>query len=643
MDDQSKDSLIVASQHGPALDPPGWRRLRGYAFDPSLSVQLETMGVNEVVFKVDWETLEPGPVGEYLEVVDYDPASGCFYDPLNLNHPLILAQEGLAPSEGVPQFHQQMVYAVAMTTLKNFEHSLGRKALWAVHWDPKTDRNSIPRLRLYPHALRMGNAYYSPVKKALLFGYFPTPAGAPARQLPGGLVFTCLSHDIIAHETTHALLDGMHRLYIEPSHPDVLAFHEAFADIVALLQHFSFPDVLRHQVARTRGDLSLQNLLGELAQQFGQAIGNYGALRSAIGRINPASGQWEPLVPDPKEYQTMLEPHRRGAILVAAVFDAFLAIYRKRVEDLFRIATGGTGMLAPGAIHPDLVNRLSHEASKSARHVLTMCIRALDYCPPVDITFGDYLRALITADADLMPEDERGYRVAFIEAFRRRGIFPLDVRSLSIENLRWPGPRDEAERRALAIVEGPVRGFVNRLEQAVTQTKLLRVNRSFAAILHRMISTEIQDLAPFERLTGLVLNKDSQVPGLRRRKNGQPLFEVYGSQPAIRIGPGFRTLKQVVLSFVQTREIDFDQDPSTGLQRYLFRGGCTVILNLDPFELKYRIVKPVDDPLRIGRQLRYMRDAVGSSLRATYFQDEYTRAHAEPFALLHGDPSLEEV
>ena len=66
------------------------------------------------------------------------------------------------------------------------------------------------------------------------------------------------------------------------------------------------------------------------------------------------------------------------------------------MADLRRIATGGTGILPPGDIHPDLVDRLADEAAKSASHVLRMCIRALDYCPPVDLTFGEYLRALIT-------------------------------------------------------------------------------------------------------------------------------------------------------------------------------------------------------------------------------------------------------
>ena len=64
--------------------------------------------------------------------------------------------------------------------------------------------------------------------------------------------------------------------------------------------------------------------------------------------------------------------------------------------DLLRLATGGSGVLSPGAIHPDLVGRLAREAKKSAAHVLEICIRALDYCPPVDITFADYLLPMST-------------------------------------------------------------------------------------------------------------------------------------------------------------------------------------------------------------------------------------------------------
>jgi len=233
------------------LDKPPVRRLRVYALDPSLAQRLQTAPLQEIVLPIRWEQnpktgrLDVGPIGEYIEVVDVDPASGVVYPPVDLDDPNLLAQDGLPPSEGNPQFHQQMVYAVAMATIERFEQALGRVALWAPRQVTPRDNPEgqwkhefVRRLRIYPHALRDQNAYYSPDKKAILFGYFPVRTN-DARNTPGTTVFACLSHDVIAHEVTHALLDGVHPRFNEQSNPDVPAFHEAFADIVALFQRFS--------------------------------------------------------------------------------------------------------------------------------------------------------------------------------------------------------------------------------------------------------------------------------------------------------------------------------------------------------------------------------------------------------------------
>ncbi|TWI31100.1 hypothetical protein IQ26_04603 [Mesorhizobium tianshanense] len=430
--------------------PP--RKLRIFAFDPSLGRRHETLPINEVTVSIPWEMerIDPGkpflgPAGRYLEVIDYDPSLELFYAPVDLNDPRLLADGGLRPAEWDPQFHQQMTYAVAMNTIIQFERALGRVALWApqdFRNVPGGDEEFVACLRIYPHALRDANAYYSPVKKALLFGYFP--AGHGQRGAPeGSIVFTCLSHDIIAHETTHALLDGMHPRFNEASNPDVLALHEAFADIVAIFQHFSFDEVLKDQIARTRGNLEQQSLLGQLAQEFGQVLGRGRALRDALGESGE-DGVWRPREPNPRALEEAEGPHARGAILVAAVFRAFLSIYRSRIVDLLRIASGGTGVLAEGELHPDLVNRLAREAAKSADHVLQMCIRGLDYVPPVNVTFGDYLRGIITADADLYADDEHNYRVAFLEAFLAWGIVPRNVKIMSVETMLWPMLEDVA-------------------------------------------------------------------------------------------------------------------------------------------------------------------------------------------------------
>ncbi|HEX8679158.1 MAG TPA: hypothetical protein VF683_04330, partial [Chthoniobacterales bacterium] len=162
----------IASATRPAQQAPlrelQWRRLRGYAFDPGLSQQFETAGMNEIVFRVPWEPLGRGPVGEYVAVVDYDPASAAFYDPVDLEDAFLIGGDGLEPDEGNPKFHQQFVYTVAMTTIRNFEKALGRRVLWIAR-DEKRARGNwdffVPQLRIYPHAFRGANAYYSPAKK----------------------------------------------------------------------------------------------------------------------------------------------------------------------------------------------------------------------------------------------------------------------------------------------------------------------------------------------------------------------------------------------------------------------------------------------------------------------------------------------
>lgn len=427
------------------------RRLRVFAFDPSTGNRHANRRVREMTISIPWE-LDPvppdrsffGPDGEYIEVLDYDPASGVFYEPINLNDPAVLHNDGLAPSEENPQFHQQMVYAVAMDTIAVFEQALGRLVIWAPHeFDENNEHRDlyVGKLRIYPHALREPNAFYDPEKKALMFGYFTADRDSRSAP-PNTTVFTCLSHDIIVHETCHAILDGMHPRFVENSNPDMRALHEAFADIVAIFQHFSHPNVLEDQIARTRGDLEKQSLLGALAQEFGQAVGYGGALRDAIGHY--VNGEWQLREPDNTILHRLEGPHARGAVLVAAVFRAFLSIYSDRVADLFRIASGGSGVLREGEVDPDLVKRLAREASRSARHVLRMCIRAMDYIPPVNVEFGDYLRAIITADHDLYPEDDFGYRAALIEAFTAWGIYPDNMPVITEKALIWPELRDAA-------------------------------------------------------------------------------------------------------------------------------------------------------------------------------------------------------
>lgn len=610
-----------------APEPP-FRCLRGFALDPSLATDLETESISQIAFHVPWEMLAPGPVGEYLEVVDYDPGSDCFYEPVRLDDPKLLAQDGLAPSEGTPQFHQQMVYAAASLTIRNFERALGRRTLWRPgpspdRNNPKNDSNFVQRLRIYPHALRERNAYYTPDKIALLFGYFRASADAPGEHMAGGMVFSCLSHDIIAHETTHALLDGMNRAFLSPTNPDVHAFHEAFADLVALFQHFTFPEILRHQISTTRGDVrSHENLLGQLAGQFGRGTGLRTALRDAIGRLE--NGKWQPHQPSPDEYENTFEPHARGAILVAAVFDAFLSIYERRTTDLLRLATGGTGILQAGAIHPDLVNRLAAEAAKSAHHVLMMCVRALDYCPPVDITFGEYLRALITADFDLVADDDLGYRTSFIQAFRRRALYPRDVRTLSVESLLW------RNREQDGLSPSP------QLEAALAQLRTYADDHTYSesrqAIFHleRAMRLQIHEWLRAHFASGDTGVSDAAYLGLDPKR----AFEVRTARIAFRTSPDGGMIPQLLLSILQRKAAPVDPADPRGAQM-MFEGGCSLVADLRSCRIRYCIRKDTNSKGRLERQQAFTAASLGAR-RAVYFgAPSLNKEIAEPFAAIH--------
>ncbi len=382
-----------------------------FAYDPVLS----RIAGNRITIDVANEHLGRGPRGKKVEVIDYDSTNSTFYPPVDLDDPAILMSGGIDPAEGDHQFHQQMVYAVAMKVVENAERALGREI-----------RFRGGPLKIFPHAFRGANAFYDHSSRSLFFGYFRADEANPGANLPRQWVFTCLSHDIIAHETTHAIVDKIRYRYRFPTNRDVLAFHEAIADIVAIFQHFTFPEVLGDAIRTTRTDLRSPSALVDLAVQFGHGTGKGGALRTAL------DGK-----PDQSAYATTFAPHRLGSVLVAAVFDGFFTLYQSRIEALLRLATGGTGVLPEGALHPDLVNRAAHEANVAADEILTACLRAFDYLPVLDVDFGDFLRALVTADHELNPDDSYGRRAALIEAFRRRGIYPSGVTSLGEDALLW--------------------------------------------------------------------------------------------------------------------------------------------------------------------------------------------------------------
>jgi hypothetical protein len=420
--------------------PPVFRPLKIYAFGPSLG---RARG-NIRTINVRYEKLAPGPVGERIAVVDYDRSRDCFYDPVDLDDPLIAINGGVEPSESDPHFHQQMVYAVASETLRRIEVALGRTV------KRRSPQGAAPlRLTIYPHGAVTANSFGVDDGRIVL-GYFRATEKATGRTLPGQTVFTCLSHDVIAHVTTTTILSAMR--------PDLKAsrsgnegsatFAVAMSDLTALLFHFTHRDVVLDTIHRTAGiiyqsqleterepaaggarilaELASNNPLLALGQDFGEAMGRVGGLRSAL------------TAPDPTALERTLEPHGRAEIMVAAVFDALFSIYQRRTIDLFRIYRAGGGRVPVDDVPEPLAARLCDEVERIVNRVFNMCWRALDYCPPVHLALGDVLRACITADYEYTPDDAWGLRDAMMQAFRLRGIKPSTAAFFSEDTLRWP-------------------------------------------------------------------------------------------------------------------------------------------------------------------------------------------------------------
>lgn len=398
------------------------QRLTILAQDPSVLLN-GTLMLAQV--DVPSESLAPGPTGYRVKVVDFDATSdklytprpiqyeedGKFLDPYKLPDAPLSAKARREHDRKLlsdPNFHAQNVYAIVMRTLARFEFALGRRTCWGFNGH---------QLHVAPHAFCEANAFYSEEDRGLLFGYFQGKSGQT--------VFTCLSHDIVAHETTHALLDGLRGRFTDPSGPDQAGFHEGFSDVVALLSVFSLRPIV--ELGLTGGKTPIVNdrglrlvpgtrltaqaladsILFGLGKQFGLELDGVraNALRRSI-KLIPSNTYLED--------STYEEPHARGEIFAGALMWCMLRLWVSRIAAL--------GTFGHNRYNLDMV---IDEGAKVAEQLLTMTIRALDYCPTVDLEFRDFLAALLTVDREVTPDDSRfQYRDIIRQTFGEYGIKP---------------------------------------------------------------------------------------------------------------------------------------------------------------------------------------------------------------------------
>jgi hypothetical protein len=441
------------------------------------------------------EHLEAGPRGHRVHVIDFDAGARVYYTPRKhglLRDPYANITD-LDKLVRDPHFHQQNVYAIAMSTLSEFERALGRSVCWGFD-DPSHE------LKIAPHAFADANAYYSRRSESLAFGYF-----RPARNR---LVYTCLSHEIIAHETTHAILDGLRNFFMRPSSPDQAAFHEGFADVVALLSVFKGRSLIEHSLAGVvdrrnlvpsaalTWDALADNVLMRLAKELGEDLAGVRGepLRHSV-KLKPS-----------RNYLTSpeyVEAHKRGEVLVAIMMHAFLEVWVRRLDPIGR----DRGI----ALNRSVV---AEEGAVAARQLLRVAIRALDYLPPVDMDFSSYLSALLTADAQAYPDDTRyRYREALTRWFGRYGV---DAPPSANPDGTWEGCEDLALR--------------------YDRTHLEQIQRE-PEVVFRFIC---------ENRAALAIERDA-------------FTRVISVRPCVRVGSDGVTLRETVAEYVQTIKLSASQ------------------------------------------------------------------------------------
>jgi hypothetical protein len=424
------------------------------------------------------------------------------------------------------RFHAQNVYALIMKTLARFEFALGRRIGWSF---------GAHQLNVAPHAMVDANAFYSPGDQGLVFGYFAGSGGKP--------VYTSLSHDVVVHETTHALVDAIREKYMAPSSPDQAAFHEGYSDVIALLSVFSQRELVeellcekddRARKSRTLAPdavkpaaLKKSALLG-LAEEMGEEIQNArgNALRRSV-EIEPDRG-----ILERPEFD---EPHRRGEVFSAAVLNAFVRVWTGRIVGTSR--GDGLGTLADGRYS---LRRVAEEGAAVADYLATMLIRALDYMPPVHVTFRDVLSAMLTADVEIRPDDSRYMlRARLIEQFAAYGIAPASDRkdipgiwhaprgALSYERVRFESMRSDPDEVFRFLWEN--RSALGLREEAYTRVLSVRpcvrvgidgfTLRETVAEYYQVANLTLEELRSFRiavpRALAALLDSDKDTPGAK--------------------------------------------------------------------------------------------------------------------------------
>ncbi len=373
---------MPAAKRRPRVNLPYLIRDRAYMRDdPTDNVVRIVLATPLQTFSaVDDGGFLDGPANDVVAVLDFDLESGKASEkrkfvPQGIGKSVSCYDIGysdLGPdsepeSFETTEFMQVSTFATVLKVLEFFESSdnLGRKVRWAFGAD---------KLKIIPRAGEGRNAFYDRANHNIQF-YFH-------RASQGHTIYTALSHDIVVHETTHAVLDGVAPDLYDAILPQSLALHEAMADITAITQTLLNEMVLFSYDALTGGtDKDEYSALSNIAEEFGADIRRSEG-KNYLRRMKNFFCMRQNRMPDPSAAVVVPadEPHQLSQVLSGVLY----AVMERRMSETHRPAA-------------DIFATLETTFVPAARRVARIIVRALDYLPPGEASFIDYGRAFVLA------------------------------------------------------------------------------------------------------------------------------------------------------------------------------------------------------------------------------------------------------
>ena len=169
------------------------------------------------------------------------------------------------------------------------------------------------RLRIYPHALRDRNAYYSPAKKALLFGYFPvTSEGRGQHAWARSSSPACRTTSLRTKSRTRcstACIRGSTSPATRTCTPSTRRSRTSWPCSSTSPTRPSSKARFAARAATSTPRACSPNS----PSSSDEATGRGSALRDALGGDQHRDGQWEPRKPDPQALDKTLRCRMRAA------------------------------------------------------------------------------------------------------------------------------------------------------------------------------------------------------------------------------------------------------------------------------------------------------------------------------------------